>query len=74
MKTLVGSTPWGGSTWNTIEKILLNINPNITGIKEIFGVASQVAPRVFQGSSLLSSFASAIGSTSSLFNIFNKRE
>ncbi len=70
VKTLVGSSPWAGSVWNTTEKILLNINPNVTGIKEIFGVISQFTPKVFQPGPILSGLGSIGESLLNLFNTF----
>lgn len=46
VKVLIGSTPWAGSVWNTTERILLNINPNVKGIKEISGVTIKYIPRI----------------------------
>ena len=74
VKVLVGSSPWSGSVWNTSERILLNINPNVTGIKEIFGAVTKITPRVFQGGSLLSGLGSGSGSFSSLFGEFKTKE
>lgn len=61
VKVLVGTSPWSGSVWNTTEKILLNINPNVTSIKEIFGVTTQLTQRIFESKSLLSGIASGSG-------------
>lgn len=62
VKVLIGSTPWGGSVWNTVERILLNINPYVTGIKEISGVVINYTPRVFQVPSLIVGLSSLIES------------
>ena len=72
VKTLIGSTPWSGSIWNTYEKVLLNINPNITGIKEIMGVVSNVTPRVFQIGSFMTGLASGSESIMSLLKVFQR--
>lgn len=58
LKLLVGSSPWKGSVWNTSERILLNINPKITGIQKIYGVIINYTPRVFQTDALFSRLSS----------------
>ncbi len=58
VKLLVGSSPWKGSVWNTSERILLNINPKITGIQKIYGVIINYTPRVFQTDALFSGLSS----------------
>ena len=70
VRTLVGTTPWSGSVWNTVERILLNINPKITGIKEISGVTTQFLPRVFQWGTLLSGLVSSSGGA--VGTVYNK--
>ena len=72
VKALVGSTPWSGSIWTTSEKILLSINPNIAGIKEIMGVSSSVTPRVFQIGSFISGISSGGESALSFLKIFKR--
>jgi hypothetical protein len=72
VKALVGTTPGGGGMWSNVENILLNVNPKITGIKEIAGVASNITPRVFQMGSFMSGIGSGSESILSLLNIFKR--
>lgn len=69
VRVLIGSTPWQGSVWNTVEKVLLNINPYVTGIKEISGVSTQLITRVFEIKSVLSGIGSCCESLISLLEL-----
>lgn len=74
VKVLIGSTPRPDSVWNTLEKILININPNVTGIQEIFGVQTLLIQRVFEIKSLLSGIGSGCESLISLLKMLFKKE
>jgi hypothetical protein len=66
VKTLIGSSPWAGSVWNTTEKILLNINPKVTGITEIMRQGLEYIPRTFgMNGSLWAGLSSMLGGLSS---------
>lgn len=57
--TLVGTSPWAGSIWNTTEKILLNINSKVVSItiKEIFSSNLPVTTvRTFEFGTTLNGF------------------
>lgn len=70
VKVLIGSTPWSGSTWNTTERILLNINPYIKGITEIRGVVTNYIPRVIDEFQLGYSIADGFFGINSFINVW----
>ncbi|MBR0162797.1 MAG: hypothetical protein IJQ02_16190 [Oscillospiraceae bacterium] len=67
---LFSNVPGAGSVWNTTERILLGVNPNITSITFTqLGVGSQFVPRVFQFGSLFGGLASGGESVLSWFRL-----
>lgn len=66
VKLLIGSTPWSGSMWNTTERILLNINPYVKGIKEISGVTIKYIPRTISKLEIGKSIAGFSGKAGSI--------